>query len=546
MGERKTTLNNHRMKRSGVLLLAVVLLLASPVLPALAKGEPTEPPAAESSINDAAVIDLGAIPDETEPEKSCEVLLVVDIETGVLIHEKNIDVPMPVNGCAVQLMAVLTALDYVSPDDVITVTKAQTAALPAEGVKLGLYEKSKVYVADLFAGMLLTNAADAASVIVGSVQKKAGVESFGLLMDEKARLLGMNNTDYSACTGSGADEVLTTARDQGYLYLAAMQNETLRTILQSGIYTMRSKLDFFTPTPTAVLTPTPAVTPGAAAIPAKTSPTPKPKSTPKPTKTPKQADGAVPLDDPNAKLPAELTNNLSVVVPNNRDYDIRLSCAVSSFVSYAQKNYGASYCRASDYRSDIAMLYWSQANARRISGETLGYLSEIFGRRKVVDLIPYVQVATNSLTIEKSGLSVSGWMLDDTYRLYGRQMNAYDPTAREPEKTVTTYDLSRLSVRLQPNASTMIINEDGSRTVNALVLVNNEVAGSVQLYTSPKAGSAAMTEQNPVGLYTEDDIMPAQPTLMSQYGWVILIAGVAILAMLVIIIGVLIRNRMER
>ena len=70
------------------------------------------------------------------------------------------------------------------------------------------------------------------------------------------------------------------------------------------------------------------------------------------------------------------------------------------------------------------MLCWSQANAKRISGETLGYLSEIFGRRKVVDLIPYVQVATNALTIEKGGLSVSGWMLAEDCRLYGRQMNA--------------------------------------------------------------------------------------------------------------------------
>ena len=92
----------------------------------------------------------------------------------------------------------------------------------------------------------------------------------------------------------------------------------------------------------------------------------------------------------------------------------------------------------------------------------------------------------------------------------------------------------------------MVTNADGSRTVSALVLVNNEVAGTVQLSTAPKASGTASADQTPVGFYTDDDVMPAQPTLMSQYGWVILIAGVALLAMLVIVLGVLIRNRMER
>lgn len=530
------------MRRGGTLLLAALLLLASPVLAALAGGETAVKP----PLNDAAVIDLGTIPDETDSEKSCEVLLVVDTATGVPIHEKNIDVPMPANGCAVQLMTALVALDYCGAEDIVTVKLRQLAGfIPDTGVVFGLTENSQIYVVDLIASMILQNATDSAAVLTSTVLNKAGTDDFGALMAEKSQQLGMTDTNYSACTGNGADEVLTTARDQGRLYLSALQNETLGTILQSGAYTVRSKLDFFTPTPTATVAPTTTATPKATVAPNAT-PTPKPTATPKPTKTPKRAKGEESPADPNLKIPAELTNGLSVVVPNNRDYDIRLSCAVSGFVSYAQKNYGVSYCRASDYRSDIVMLYWSQANARRISGETLGYLSEIFGRRKVVDLIPYVQVATSALTIEKSGLSVSGWMLAEDFRLYGRQMNAYDPTAEEPEKTATNFDLSKLSVRLQPNASTMVTNADGSRTVSALVLVNNEVAGTVQLSTAPKASGSASADQTPVGFYTDDDVMPEQPTLMSQYGWVILIAGVALLAMLVIVLGVLIRNRMER
>lgn len=541
-------MNNHRMRRGGILLLAVLLLLAGPVPAALAGGET----AANSPLSDAAVIDLGTIPDETDPEKSCEVLLVADIATGVLIHEKNIDVSMPVNGCAVQLMTALVALDYCGAEDVVTVKLRELAGFRSDtDAVFGLTENSRIYVVDLIASMILQNAADSAAVLTSIVLDKAGTNDFGALMAEKALQLGMTDTNYAACTGNGADEVLTTARDQSRLYLAALQNETLGAILQSGVYTVRSKLAFFTPTPTATVAPTPTATLKATATPEATptptsTPTPKPTRTPRPEKTPKPEKSAEAPADPNAAIPAELTNSLSVVVPNNHDYDIRLSCAVSSFVSYAQKNIGVSYCRASDYRSDIVVLCWSQANAKRISGETLGYLSEIFGRRKVVDLIPYVQVAISALTIEKSGLSVTGWMLADDYRLYGRQMNAYDPTAREPEKTATTFDLAKLSVRLQPNANTMVTNADGSRTVSALVLVNNEVAGTVQLSTAPKTSSSATTTENPVGFYTDDDVMPAQPTLMSQYGWMILIAGAALLAMLAIVIGVLIRNRMER
>lgn len=530
-------MNNQTIRRGGILILILLLLAPMPFMHALAEANvATGSAVVQSKLNDAPVVDLGVIPDETETEKDCSVLLVADAATGVLIHEKNIDIQMPISGSAVQLMSALTILDYVFADEVITVSKDQMKVVPHAGKKFGLAEKSSVYAADLIASMLLINAVDSAVVLTDIVQSKAGVESFGALMAEKARQLGMESTDYTTCSGWGTDELLTTARDQSKLYMEALDHDTLGPILKSGTYQVRSKISFFTPTPVVTMASAPS---------AATTSAPKPATTPIPSRAPKGKDGNEGVVDLNAALPLELTNSISAVVPNNRNYDVRLSSAISCSASYAQKHYGIAYYRATDYRSDIIVIFWSQASARRISLDTLGDLTEIFSRRKVMDLVPYIQMAASSLTIEKSGLSVSGWMLADEYKLFGRQMNAYDPTAREPEKTATTFDPAELSVRLQPNANTMVTKDDGSRTVSALVLVNNEVAGTVLLSTASKAGSVDTAKQKPMDLYTDDDIMPTQPTLMSQYGWVILIAGTALVAMIVIILGVLIRNRME-
>ena len=68
----------------------------------------------------------------------------------------------------------------------------------------------------------------------------------------------------------------------------------------------------------------------------------------------------------------------------------------------------------------------------------------------------------------------------------------------------------------------------------------------MELSTAAKTTSESSPNQSNMTIYTDDDVATSEPTLMSQYGWMFIIGGVALLAIIMIIIGVSVRNRMER
>ena len=520
-------MNVNIAKRTLALLAALATLGMCFGAWALAEGEEPLPPddggagAAEAAADavtaparhvlDTNVVDLGKVPEETATEKKCDFLLVVDVATGVLIHEKNISAEMPVGGAAVQLMTALVALDCLSPDDTILVSADVLERCPRSSAALGLAAGNQVLVSDLIVGMLYTGAVDAAYILADEVVKWEGVESIGALMAARADGLGMTNTDYSGSDGTGVRQVRSTAADQCELYMEALGNETLLSLLKPGAYQVQSKS-------------APWIT----------------------GDTDEDAAERAAMVEMNENLPDKLVNHVGAAVPENRQYDVRLSSAVSCTVKPANKSgrYNIVFFHAVDSRSDMVIIMGSATNTAAVAPKPLINLTDIFNRRKIIDLIPYVEVAANGLTVEKSGQTINGWFLTAGHVLYGRQMASYDPDAKV-QNTAGDFDLSKMAVVLKPETSTLVTNEDGSRSIQAKVLVNNAVEGNVLLSTAPRATQTEVS-QNTNTLYTEDDVLPPEPTLMSQYGWVIIIAGVILLAMIMIVVGVLIRNRMER
>lgn len=527
-----------KMKKILLLVIALLLLITGTILPAMAAADEAQPNEGDvpadteemAQVNETSggghlvrsqVVDLGKVPEETRTEEQCEVLLVADVATGVPIHEKNISVRVPIGGAAVQLMTAIVALDYCSLDEAILVTSAHLKDLPKNATRFGLSENNQVYVSDLIVSMLYHGAVDSAYVLRYEILQRSGATDIGTLMAQKADLLGMTDTNYQSCDGTGVDQIITTAADQCELYLDAMSRPELLDLMRQGTYPVQS----------VALTVDTSNAKGTDMADTKKSDTAK--STDKRAKV------------NNDNLPSKITNDVSAVVPENRLYDVRLSSAVSCQVA-SSKEYGR-YCavffRAVDYRSDMVILYWTSTSSSTVAVRNLYYLTDIFSRRKVVDLIPYVEVAANALKVEKNGVTVSGWFLTEGHEMYGRQMASYDPEAKT-QNNKDDFDISKMTVLLKPELSTFTTNDDGSRSVNAKVLVDNSVEGSVLLATAPKATQTEVS-QNTNTVYTDDDILPEQPTLMSQYGWIIIIAGVVLLGLLVIILGVALRNRLE-
>lgn len=462
---------------------------------------------------DTKTVDLGKVPEETDAEKKCEVLLVADTAAGALVHEKNIAVKMPVGGSAVQLMTALAALDYLSPDETIVVDGSLLRQAADAKRKFGLRDQSEVLVSDLIASMVFNGDVDSALVLSNAAVERAGAGTIGELMKNKADQLGIVDTDYSQCDGTGVDQIYTTAVDQCEVYMEALSNETLQTLMKSGIYQVASKN--------------------------------VPWLTGDEKETKKKRNTIANLND---GLPDRLINDVGAVVPENKMYDVRFSAAVSCNVKSPRKDetnrYNVIFVRTVDYRSDIVMLLWTKTDSSTIPIKLLYNLSDIFSRRTVVNIIPYIEVAASLLSIEKSGVSINGWSLTKNHIMYGRQMNHYDPAAKTQDDS-QDFDLSKMVVLLKPEMDTMVTLEDGSRRVQAKVLINNSVEGTVQLETAPKATQTEVS-QNSNTLYTEADVTEPEPTIMSEYGWIIIVGGVLILAVIVIVVGILIRNGMER
>ena len=477
------------------------------------------------------VVELGKVPNETKTEERCDVLLVADMATGVAIHEKNTQLSIPVSGAVVQLMTILAALDHVSLDETVVITEEHLKDIPRSNAKLGLAVGNKVVVSDLVVAMLYGGAIDAARVLADEAAQRAGVGGIGVLMAQKAAQLGMTSTEYAFSDGVGSEVVMTTAVDQCELYMEALGNDALLDLMKAGVYVLRSEREEVVEKD------------GEQAADEEAAQTEADEGNKKKT-------AKVKMREINKNLPLKLTNAVAAVVPENRLYDVRLSSAVTCLADSSRNDerYNAVIFHSMDARSDMAILYWVPQASNTVAVKNLYNLADIFSRRKVIDLIPYIEVAANGLTVEKNGVKISGWFLKEGHVMYGRQMAAYDPEAKDAENAAASKDdyvLANMKIVLKPDTGTLITSEDGSRQIAAKVMVDNSVEGTVTLATAPKAVQTEVS-QNTNTVYTDDDIIPPEPTLMSQYGWIIIICGVVLLGMIVIILGVVIRNRMER
>ncbi|MCL2756622.1 MAG: hypothetical protein FWD43_00890, partial [Coriobacteriia bacterium] len=102
-------------------------------------------------------------------------------------------------------------------------------AARTEGTSAGLFEGMKMTLLDMLYCLLLPSGNDAAVCVAENV---AGFEAkFVGMMNEKAKELGMNDTNYSDSSGLTEEEHYTTVLDTFILTRYAMQNETFRKIV---------------------------------------------------------------------------------------------------------------------------------------------------------------------------------------------------------------------------------------------------------------------------------------------------------------------------
>ena len=163
------------------------------------------------------------------PEVSATGAVLIDADTLEILYEKNAYEKRSM-ASTTKIMTSLIAVESDRLNDLVRVDKKPYI----EGTAIGFDEGDTLTVRDLCYAMLLESGNDAALLTAEFFAENE--EKFSIIMNEKAALLGMKNTNFVTASGLDADEHYTTAYDMALLGAYAIRNPIFREICSTKSY----------------------------------------------------------------------------------------------------------------------------------------------------------------------------------------------------------------------------------------------------------------------------------------------------------------------
>jgi serine-type D-Ala-D-Ala carboxypeptidase (penicillin-binding protein 5/6) len=164
---------------------------------------------------------------QTVPTVTATSALLVDLQSGKPLFEKEPDKPLPPASTA-KLMTALVVVDQAPLDEAVLVTQH---AAETEGSRMGLSPGEQLTVGELLQGLLIPSGNDAAVALAEHI---AGSEAdFVAMMNARARTMGLKSTNFVNVHGLDAPGQTTSAADLAVIATAALQvpfiNKTVAT-----------------------------------------------------------------------------------------------------------------------------------------------------------------------------------------------------------------------------------------------------------------------------------------------------------------------------
>ncbi len=163
------------------------------------------------------------------------------VNTGEFLFTKNAETTLPM-ASTTKVMTSLLALENASTNNK---TVTITPEMYAEGSSMYLKEGDKLHLSDLAVGMMTVSGNDAANAVALTISES--FEDFAKVMNDKAKVIGMDNTNFVTASGLDDENHYSTAKDMALLMSYAMENEDFANITsQKSI-----KVDFIYPEDTS-------------------------------------------------------------------------------------------------------------------------------------------------------------------------------------------------------------------------------------------------------------------------------------------------------
>ncbi len=162
---------------------------------------------------------------ETAPEISALSAVVLDLESGTWLYEKNPNEKLR-PASITKLMTALVSLDFYKIDQILVVKRLP----PAKGEsEMMLKVGDKVSVQNLLYGLLVPSGNDAAYTLADNYP--GGIENFIYSMNKKAEELHMENTHFQNPSGLDTDNHYSSAKDVALLTAAVLKNSLISKIV---------------------------------------------------------------------------------------------------------------------------------------------------------------------------------------------------------------------------------------------------------------------------------------------------------------------------
>lgn len=153
--------------------------------------------------------------------------IAMELTTRTVLTESNADKRMPM-ASTTKIMTALIIAEDCDLDEEITVPDA---AVGVEGSSIYLKKDERIDVRDLLYGLMLRSGNDSAVAL--AIHHSGSVENFVTVMNERAKRIGADNTNFKNPSGLPDDEHYTTARDLCNIACYAMNNEIFREVVSS-------------------------------------------------------------------------------------------------------------------------------------------------------------------------------------------------------------------------------------------------------------------------------------------------------------------------
>ena len=160
-----------------------------------------------------------------EPDISAEAAILIEIDSGEILYEKNANAPM-YPASTTKIMTALLTLEHLNLEDKITVPEDMG---PADGSAMYLLPGEVFTVRELLDGLLVKSANDAAVLLARTIS--GDIQSFATLMNQRAKDIGCTNTSFANPNGLHDPSHTISAHDMALIAREAMKNATFRELV---------------------------------------------------------------------------------------------------------------------------------------------------------------------------------------------------------------------------------------------------------------------------------------------------------------------------